>query len=107
MDLEVVSRFQHIKLSDKEKSGVEICVNNVKKSKEDCDMNLVGKIFGDNSVNFTGLKQTMTKLWCADGSLKVVEIKNKMYQFTFSNGEEKRRVLERRPWTFDNQLLLL
>lgn len=67
---------------------------------------LSGEIVGENSVNLTGLKQMMMKLWCAEGCLKVVEIKNKMYQFIFSSEEERKRVLERRPWTFENQLVL-
>lgn len=57
----------------------------------------MGRIYGENAVNFTGLKQTMTKLWCVEGSLKMVELKNKMYQFVFSKKEGK-RVLEKIPW---------
>lgn len=59
-------------------------------------MSLVGKMFGENPINFTSLKQTMTKPRCADGSLKVVKVKNKMYQFIFTSEEERRRV-GRRP----------
>lgn len=44
----MVNRFQHIKLSDREETGVELCLNDVKKSSERCEMNLVGKVFGDN-----------------------------------------------------------
>lgn len=67
----------------------------------------MGKIFGKNSINLTGLKQTMMKLWCAEGTLQVVEIKHKMYQFIFSIAEERQRVMDRRPWTFENQFLIL
>lgn len=67
----------------------------------------MGKIFGDNAANFTDLKQTMTQLWCPEGDLRVIEIGSKMFQFIFSNEKERRRVLERRLWTFDNQLLVL
>lgn len=72
-----------------------------------CEMSIVGKIYGENVVNFTRFKQTIGKLWCAEGSLKVIELKSKMFQFVFSHEDEKRRVLEKRPWTFDKQLLVL
>lgn len=49
------------------------------KSQEECEMSLVGKVYCEGGVNYIGLKQTMQKLWCAEGSLKVVELKNKLY----------------------------
>lgn len=107
MDLEVVKRLEKFKLSEKEGGEIELSAVDIKRSAEACERSLVGRIYGGNGVNFTGLKQTMTKLWCAEGELKMVEIKNKTYQFFFSNEEERIRVLEKRPWTFDNQLLVL
>lgn len=74
---------------------MKLSLSDIKKSRENCEKSIVERIYRENATNFTGLKQTMTKLWCAEGSLKVVELKNKMYQFVFSN-EEGRRVLEKR-----------
>lgn len=37
----------------------------------------------------------------------MIELKNKTYQFVFSREEERKRVLEKRPCTFDNQMLVL
>lgn len=58
----MVNRLHSFKLFDTEGIGVELCRNDVKKSTEDCALSLVGKIFGINSVNLTGQKQTMMKL---------------------------------------------
>lgn len=49
----------------------------------------------------------MEILWCAEWSLRVVELKSKMYQFIFTKKGKRRRVLDKRSWTFDNQLLVL
>lgn len=103
----MVLRFGKFKLSDKEGGEVELSSADTRTSRESCERSLVGRIFGGKGINYTGLKQTMTKLWCTVGSLKVVELKNKRYQFFFSNEDERRRVLEKRPWTFDNQLLVI
>lgn len=49
----------------------------------------------------------MSKLWCHAGDLKVVELGTKCYQFIFTKMEEKERVMMKRPWFFDNQVLVL
>lgn len=107
MDLEVMNKFKRFRLSEREGVEVELGLDNVLKSREVCEMSIEGKMYEENVVNFTGLKQTMGKLWCAEGSLKLIELKSKMFQFVFSHEGERRRVLEKRPWTFDKQLLVL
>lgn len=103
----MVKRFGNFQLSEQEGGAVALSLADTNKSRDECEGSLVGRIYGGKGVNYTGLKQTMTKLWCAAGSLKVVEIKNQVYQFFFSNEDERRRVLEKMPWTFDNQMLVL
>lgn len=103
----MIEKLGRFTLSAREEGGVEVSSGDIKPSKVMCERSLVGRIFGGNAVNYTGLKQTMTKLWCVEGSLKVIEMENKMYQFVFSSDEERQRVLDKRPWTFDNQVLVL
>lgn len=79
MDSEILERFGRFKLSDREKVGVALNSVDIRTNKELCEQSLVGKIFGENGVNFTGLKQTLTKLWCMNGSLKVTELQPKLY----------------------------
>lgn len=79
----------------------------IRNGQAQCDKSLVGKIFGGHTVHLNGLKQTMTGLWCSEGTLKVIELKNKMYQFVFSDEDERKRVPEKRPWTFEYQVLVL
>lgn len=103
----MVQRLASFRLSEKEGGKMELNSTDIKRSREACEKSLVGRIYSGNGVNFTGLKQTMAKLWCVEGSLKVVELRNKMYQFFFTKEEERTRVLEKRPWTFDNQMLVI
>lgn len=106
MDSEDVKRLENFKLSGKEEVGVEIDLKDIKISEKLCTKNLVGGIFGDNAANYTGLKQTMTNLWREKGELKIIELNNTMYQFVFLQDEERKRVLDKWPWTFDNQMLV-
>lgn len=59
MDSEVVKRPGKFKLLDREAKGVEISLTEPKPSQEAYERSLVGRVFGGNAVNFTGLKQTM------------------------------------------------
>lgn len=97
-----MERLGKFRLSKREEEIIEISFDDTKISRERCKKSLVGRIFGQNAINFTGLKQTMSKLWYAEGELKVIELKSKLYQFVFSNEEERMRVLEKCPWSFDN-----
>lgn len=97
MDLEVMNMFKRFRLSEREGVEVQLGLDNVLKNREVCEMSIVGKIYRENAVNFIGLKQTMRKLWCAEGSLKVIELKSKLFQFVFSHENEMRRVLEKQP----------
>lgn len=37
----------------------------------------------------------------------VAELNNRMYQFVFSREEERKIVIDKRPWSFDNQMLII
>lgn len=56
MDLEVVQRLEKLQLSGKEDGGVDLDLNDVYVIKELCESSLVGRIIGEFSVNYTGLK---------------------------------------------------
>lgn len=107
MDPEVLETLGKFRLQDREDGEVEINETDTRASRDACKLSLVGRVFRENIVNFTGLKQTMSKLWCVKGELRVIELKPKTFQFVFSKEEERMRALEKRSWTFDNQLLVL
>lgn len=86
---------------------MDLDLANIQGSEVMCEKSLVGRIFGEFSINYTGLKHTMTKLWYEKGELKVIELKHQMYQFVFTKEEERKQVLDKRPWNFDNQLLVI
>lgn len=96
MDSEVLNRMENFRLSEQEAEGVDIDLLDIRISEAQCTKSVVGRIFRENAVNYTGLKQTMTKLWCAKGELKVIELENRMYQFVFSKADERKRVLEKK-----------
>lgn len=56
MDPIVIQKFQKFKLREAEESGFKLDSKDVQSSKDECIKSLIGKIFGDKVVNFTGLK---------------------------------------------------
>lgn len=104
---EMVSKFSRFKLKGKEEEGVDLDQKDVRMSKEECTGSLMGRIWGEKSANFTGIKSTFGQLWCQKGSLKVIELGSNFYQFIFSEMEERDRVMLKRPWFFENQFLVM
>lgn len=93
----MVYRLENFTLSERERVEVKLSLADIKKSKWACERSQVGRIHGGNRVNFTWLKQIMSKLWSAEGELKMVELKNKMHKFFFSNKEERNRFWKNTP----------
>ncbi|KAK6158888.1 hypothetical protein DH2020_006202 [Rehmannia glutinosa] len=76
-------------------------------SREDCEKGLIGKIFGEKKINFTGLKNTVPSIWITRESFVVREIGLNLFQFVFKSQEDKSKVLKGKTWSFENQYLLL
>lgn len=53
-----MNRLENFRLSEEEGVLVDIEPRDVKSSETQCEQSLVGRMFGDHSVNYTGLKQT-------------------------------------------------
>lgn len=76
-------------------------------SKDEWSRSLIGKIFGDKVANYFGLKNTLSILWPSTDPVKIKEMRVNLFQFIFANQTDKMRVLNRKGWTFDSQLLIL
>lgn len=56
IDEEMVTRFSRLKLKWKEEAGVELEQKDVRRSREECEDSLLGRIWGEKSANLTGIK---------------------------------------------------
>lgn len=107
MEDEVLDSFSKFKLVGEEAKGVELDRKDVRKWEEECARSLLGKIWGVKLANFTGLQNTLRLLWRQEGEMKLVELGNNFFQFIFANKEDADRVMQKRPWFFDNQMIVL
>lgn len=72
MDAEVLNRLSKFRVRENEEKGVVLVQNDIRNRKEECERSLLGQIWGQKDANYTGLKNTLYKLWCHEGELKIV-----------------------------------
>lgn len=58
-----------LKLLVTDEGGVDLDLQDIQSSEDLCEKSLVSRIVREYVVNYTGLKQTMTKLWYVEGHL--------------------------------------
>lgn len=71
------------------------------------DRFLVGKLVNGKIANFNSLRNSLVRDWRLVGEVQIKEIGSGILAFKFSDKADRDRILHRRPWNFDNQLLLL
>lgn len=107
METEVVERLKLFSLSEDETLGIDMKNDDIQVGVEEGMRNLIGRVFGDKRANFWGLRTTFMKLWQYKGLCKVIALGNNTFQFIFSRPLDREDILARKPWFFDNQMLIL
>lgn len=62
MEEEMVNKFSKFWLKEKEERGIVIDGKDIEWSKDECERSLIGKVWGSKTANFTGMRNTLTKL---------------------------------------------
>ncbi|KAK3446087.1 hypothetical protein EUGRSUZ_A01843 [Eucalyptus grandis] len=70
------------------------------------ELTLYGKLYLKPNVNFQVFCSTMKRAWKID-TVKCEQIAPGYFSFMFQSSEERRRVIETRPWSFASNLLVL
>uniref|UniRef100_A0A199UAI8 DUF4283 domain-containing protein n=1 Tax=Manihot esculenta TaxID=3983 RepID=A0A199UAI8_MANES len=69
--------------------------------------NLVGRLLSNRSVNFATFKNTISTVWRPRCGVCITEVGECIYQFRFFHVVDMNRVLDGKPYSFNNHLLLL
>lgn len=99
--------FGGISLSEGESKGIQITVEDVEESAQRGVNCLVGRYWTEKKYNKEAFKTVLSKLWRVVGRVTFRELHDNLWLFEFSDGEDKRRVMEGRPWSFDRQILVI
>ncbi|KAL2935792.1 Gag polyprotein [Bienertia sinuspersici] len=68
---------------------------------------LVGKLLTNRPINYEAMKKTFRSIWRLKEGMAVRMVEANLFVFQFSSVSDKEKVVQGRPWFFDNQLLLL
>ena len=84
---------------------VELDSKDVEDGRAECIKCLIGKVMGERTTNFTGIKNFVNNMWGFPRKMVATEVGVNLYQFTFSGQKDIDRILARRPYVIANQLL--
>ncbi|KAL3512871.1 hypothetical protein ACH5RR_025588 [Cinchona calisaya] len=101
---EVLSKFA---LCSEKKRGTFIELGDLIAGVSECHKSLIGMVYREKVINFTGMKNFALQIWNYPRKLHVSEIKANCFQFIFADEDDLLSVLNGVPWIIDNQLLML
>lgn len=93
-------------LTDGEKAGITIPDGEIEKAKERVNNCLVGKYWSEKKYNKRVFKSVLTRIWRVE-RVNFRDLHDNIWLIEFSDLEDKHRVMDGRPWSFDHQLLVL
>lgn len=67
----------------------------------------VGMILASVRVNRESFRALISRIWCVDKGLAVGHIRGNTYAFHFNDERERKRVLNKGHWSFNNSLIVL
>lgn len=104
---EIISTCSNLRITEDENSLMSLedtLDDDVAKS---IDFAMAGKVIATRSFNFDALKRTLNKIWAISKSALFRQIENGLFVVQSASLRDKNKVLNGRPWTFDNHLVML
>jgi hypothetical protein len=96
-----------ISLIGGEKLGIKILEGDVAADIERGKRCLVGRIGDEKKVYKDAFKNMLASIWRIVGTVTFNEVQDNVWLFEFTDEDDKKRVMDGRPWSFDRQILIL
>ncbi|XP_042944558.1 uncharacterized protein LOC122278436 [Carya illinoinensis] len=104
-DMEEV--WRRLKLNDEEDGPIEIQNSDSSLLNLKSERSLVGKVISMRRIGKEVIRSMMERIWKVGKPVEFQEIGSNCYVITFVTRKDKVRVLDGRPWLFDNHLFVL
>ncbi|XP_042939405.1 uncharacterized protein LOC122274431 [Carya illinoinensis] len=104
-DLE--ERWEYWKLIEDENVNIVIGTEQFSKVTAKGGKCLVGKMLSNRKVSKEIVRSTLAKIWKLQRSFNFFEICSNLFVISFECLDDKKKILDGRPWLFDNHLLAL
>ncbi|XP_057247549.1 uncharacterized protein LOC130589924 [Beta vulgaris subsp. vulgaris] len=103
---DIVSRVSNLKITADEDTMVEF-LENPNSETDDFELTLVGKMLTVRTYNFDPMKKTLNQIWAISRGALFRSIENGLFVVRFASKRDKDKVMAGRPWTFDQNLVML
>ncbi|XP_042952161.1 uncharacterized protein LOC122289250 [Carya illinoinensis] len=104
-DLESI--WKRLSLNEEENEAISVRIGGSMKLKKRGECSLIGKVCSNRTKGKDVVSATMSKIWKVSRPPVFTEIRTNVFIVTFATEGDKRRVLEGRPWLFDNLMFAL
>ncbi|KAL9440546.1 hypothetical protein AB3S75_019254 [Citrus x aurantiifolia] len=108
--VDLQSECARLQLNEEEEGGLEVVGEEDEdngKNKVDSRFCFMGRFLIDMVINFVVMKNTMAALWRPGKGVCIKDLSLTLFLFQFFHEVDVRRILDARPWTFDQHILLV
>ena len=74
---------------------------------EKISLRLIGRILMEKLLNFDAFKRTILHVWCLKDGVVIRSMGSNLFMFQFFHWQDMENVLNGRPWSFEQRLLVL
>lgn len=104
---ELADRCANLNISDEENEVVDLSSIGSDNRNVKTSLMLVGKVISERAVNLEALRRTMSQIWALHRYMVVRVIGTNTFVFQFFHWKDKEKVMDGRPWCFDQKLLVI
>ncbi|XP_042944706.1 uncharacterized protein LOC122278594 [Carya illinoinensis] len=100
-------QWRKLRLTEEEVCDIVVGEEVPEELRHKAKCNIVGKIWMERRVSATVVENTMGRVWRISQKARFQEVGINMFVIQFANEADKIRVMDGRPWLFDNYMFVL
>ena len=100
IDQDLLRRLQSFDLTDEEGDLAHLNANDISIEVEECRNSCFGKLYALRETPLKFIRPAMIKAWKSE-YLKVIRIKENLYQIFFRTADEMNSIIKQGPWCID------
>ena len=104
-ELEVL--WKKLSFTEEEDEGIEIDSNSTRTAKEIGKNCAMMKTMSHKSISLDALRKNMRMLWKPNKGVQISEVEEDLFLVEFSDGKDKKKLLDMCPWNYEKQLVLI
>ena len=104
-ELEVL--WKKLSFTEEEDEGIEIDSSSTRTAKEIGKKCALMKVMSHKSINLDALRKNMRMLWKPNKGVQISVMEDELFLVEFSDGKDKKKVLDMCPWSYEKKLVLL